>query len=73
MTQTSADPIAAAQALLEETDPETLLLKAYRLTHLIHECKGSTRGGVCDGPCTDLRAARDLITAEIIRRTSKGA
>lgn len=66
-TQTlTRDPAAEA---LAATPTAELLTKAYALTHRIHECKGSTVAGQCDGPCTDQRAMRDLITAELLRRT----
>lgn len=67
--QVRRDPQAAAQALLAATPVEELLTKAYALTHRIHECRGSQVAGQCDGPCTDQRAQRDLITAEVLRRT----
>lgn len=60
------DPAAQALADTSTTD---LLTKAYELTHRIHECKGNQRAGECDGPCTDQRAMRDLITTEVLRRT----
>lgn len=66
MTQ-HADPIAAADALLRATDTAELLTKAYALTHRMHMRKPRTAEHV------ELRAQRDLISAEIIRRTTEGA
>lgn len=60
-----------AAEVLRATPVAELLTKAYALTHRIHECKGSQVAGQCDGPCTDQRAMRDLIDAEIQRRTGE--
>lgn len=66
-----AQPLTAAEtvAMVEAMPTSVLLTTAYALTHRIHECTGSTVAGQCDGPCTEQRAQRDLITAEVLRRT----
>lgn len=60
-----SDPIAEAQAALRAADVSTLLTKAYQLTHKIHHHE-QQRLDTSD--LLDLRAQRDLITAEIVRR-----
>jgi hypothetical protein len=65
-----ADPAVAA---LRATSTEALLSAAYSLTHRIHvgEGRGQRRRPMTDAEVADLRAQRDLITAEIVRRSSK--
>lgn len=53
---------------LRATTDQGLLDTFAALTHRIHECKGSVVAGRCDGPCTDQRAQRDLVAAEMLRR-----
>lgn len=55
------DAETEAQRVLREASTATLLRKAYRITHAMDTARPSVQG--------DLRAARDLITAEVIRRT----
>lgn len=56
-----------ADELLHDADTETLLTKAFALTHRMHVCTDTNVSA-------DLRAARDLICAEILRRAErKGA
>jgi hypothetical protein len=50
-----------AQAALRATSTDALLDSIIRLTHRIHEAPAHH--------VTDLRAQRDLIRAEILRRT----
>lgn len=69
-TVTPLDPAATA---LRETSSDKLLTTIEALTHRIHECKGSTRAGVCDGPCTSLREQRGMVRAEVLRRITAGA
>ena len=61
-------PIDTAAKALRETSSDALLTTIEALTHRIHECKGSTRAGVCDGPCTPLREQRAMVRAEVLRR-----
>lgn len=66
------DPAAEA---LAATPTAELLTKAYQLTHQLHRADGlaSTRGypdrAGARVLAADLRAMRDLITAEVVRRT----
>lgn len=55
LTTEAADALAA-------TSTEDLLTKAYALTHRIDREHGDTAAAA------DIRAARDLITAEVVRR-----
>lgn len=59
-----------AEVRLRATTNEGLLTAYAALTHRIHECRGDWHPMLarCSGPCTDLRAQRDLVHAEIIRR-----
>jgi hypothetical protein len=60
MSAAPADELAAALASTSDAD---LVTKAYALTHKIHEQRlGSA----------DVRAQRDLLTAEILRRMAAG-
>lgn len=72
-----------AAAALAATSTTDLLTKAYALTHRIHEAEAdlAKHRSTGKGPramvarawarqnASDLRAARDLITAEVLRRT----
>jgi hypothetical protein len=60
-TETMTREAAAALAATSTTD---LLTKAYQVTHAMHAI-----AGVNEGEASNLRAARDLITAEVLRRT----
>lgn len=55
-------PEEQAQAILETTPIDTLLTKAYQLTRRMQIDRNTPHAD-------DLRAMRDLITEEIIRRT----
>lgn len=57
----------AAQAQLAKTSTTDLLRAAYALTHRIHETISAER----DRSYRDLRAQRDMIEAEIIRRADR--
>jgi hypothetical protein len=52
-----------AQAALRATSTDDLLTRFAALTHAIHDVRG-----IADAE-DDLRAVRDLIRAEILRRT----
>jgi arginyl-tRNA synthetase len=54
-----------AQAKLAATPTADLLVRAYELTHKMHGAKFSYQAGTV----RDLRQMRDMITAEILRRT----
>lgn len=75
MTQrANTDLIAAADKLLRSTDTAELLTKAYALTHRMDANRRDTASeGSKMIVAHSLRAQRDLITAEIIRRTTEGA
>lgn len=64
----------AAEALAATSTTE-LLRKAYALTHRIHEATATVRRTTGPHPArqteADLRAARDLIDAELLRRTGE--
>lgn len=60
-----------AQELLEATDAATLLRKSHQLTHRMHDREnGFTdgRGFAANETAADIRAQRDLIDAELLRR-----
>lgn len=71
--QTEADPVLAAQELLRSTDAATLLRKTHQLTHRLHSLN-MREGGTPKDPAeresraADVRAQRDLIDAELLRR-----
>lgn len=75
-TATPSQEDAVAQAALRATSTADLLRNAYALTHRIHEAEDARRGSNAEalraiqrGPrVADLRAQRDLINAEVIRR-----
>lgn len=60
------DPIEAAATLLRTASTADLLRHAFALTHRMHAARDLAVTG-------DLRAQRDLIEAEIIRRTTERA
>lgn len=70
-----------AQAALAYTSTRDLLRQAYALTHRIHAAEDraaslawsgqSVAAGDRRSLATDLRAQRDLITAEVIRRAGE--
>jgi len=79
-------PTAEAAAALAATSTTALLTQAYALTHQIGAerldragARGTTGGeqrvarATHDERLADLRAARDLITAEVLRRTGEQA
>lgn len=69
---------AEAQAALAATDAHALLTKAYALTHRMHQAdtlRAASRGAGYHAMAdehveleAELRAARDMITAELVRR-----
>lgn len=63
---TNTDPQAEAQALLRATPADELLTKAYALTHRMHAATDLNVSA-------DLRATRDMITAELERRATPPA
>lgn len=65
MTRQTATITREAADALASTPAEELLHKAFLLTHKMH---GAIARGD-EGLEADLRAARDLITAEVLRRT----
>lgn len=65
MTTTAAETEAATKAALRASSTKALLRNAYALTH---QMKGAT-----SARRADLRAQRDLIDAEVIRRTAGAA
>jgi hypothetical protein len=62
------DATDEAQATLAATDATELLAKAYALTHRIHESERTERYSADVQRTRDLRAQRDLITVEVLRR-----
>lgn len=70
------DAQAVAQSALRAADVNTLLTKAYQLTHRLHALEAKTTDWrVTNAPeqseIDDVRAQRDLITAEIERRCAE--
>ena len=76
-TLTRQSPTTEAAAALAATPAAELLTKAYQLTHQMHRAEGlATTRGYPDRAgarelTADLRAARDLISAELIRRAGE--
>lgn len=80
-TLTRQSPTPEAAALLAATPVAELLTKAYALTHRLDDAAGKLREAETHSSLrqrreardriTDLRAARDLISAELIRRAGE--
>lgn len=79
-TETYTERLAAfdaAQAKLRETTTEALLTSAYLLTHRLHALQDALDGGALTAAerkplraeQADKRQGRDMITAEVLRRT----
>lgn len=70
-TRVAAEQAAtrAAAQLMQRMSVDVLLRSAYSITHQMHAAADAAQVEVE----AELRARRDLIDAEIVRRTTKGA
>ena len=75
MSAAATDPIHDAEVMLRATTPEELLRKAYALTRRMHSTEENARDAHCEArarylqEAEDLRAMRDLISEELLRRS----